>query len=115
MIRLYHNPCCSKSRAALTLLEGSGRKFDLLRYLDDPPTAATLHALTAKLDHGAAQLLRRNEPEFADTGLGKSGEISDEDAIRALVAQPRLLQRPILETDDQAVIGRPPENILTLL
>lgn len=113
--RLYHNPRCSKSRTALALLEEAGTSFTVIRYLDEPPSASTLRALLSKLDVPTADVLRRNEPEFRALGLDKLAEIDAETAIQALLREPKLLQRPILETDDRAVIGRPPEQIKTLL
>lgn len=115
MLRLYHNPRCSKSRAALAILEQSGADFETCRYLDNPPDDAMLRGLVAKLDVSPAELLRRNEPEFKTLGLGRDDAIDAETAIQALLTQPRLLQRPILETAERAVIGRPPERIHDML
>lgn len=115
MLRLYHNPRCSKSRAALALLQESGREFEVVRYLDTPPGAAALGQLLRKLGLPAAALLRRNEPEFEALGLTPDAEIDDCQALALLLEQPRLLQRPILETADRAVIGRPPERIREML
>ncbi|MDT0635344.1 arsenate reductase (glutaredoxin) [Spectribacter hydrogenoxidans] len=115
MYRLYHNPRCSKSRTALALLEEAGTSFTVIRYLDEPPSASTLQALLAKLGVPAADVLRHNEPAFRSLGLDQLAEIDAETAIQALLKEPKLLQRPILETDDRAVIGRPPEQIRTLL
>lgn len=114
MLRLYHNPRCSKSREALAILEAAGSEFETLRYLDNPPDEATLRALIAKLDTPVAELLRRNESEFKALGLKKDA-IDEDTAVEALTEHPKLLQRPVLETDDHAVIGRPPERIRELL
>lgn len=114
MRRLYHNPRCSKSREALAIIEEAGSAVDTIRYLDNPPDEATLRALIAKLDVPVSELLRHNEADFK--ALGLSREAIDEDvAVQALLKHPKLLQRPILETDDSAVIGRPPEQIRSLL
>ncbi len=113
--RLYHNPRCSKSRTALRLLEDTGTPFTVVRYLDDPPSESVLRALLARLDVPAAEVLRHNEPAFRALGLDQLAAIDTDTAIRALLEEPALLQRPILETPDRAVIGRPPEQIRTLL
>lgn len=115
MLRIYHNPRCSKSREALAILEGSGREFEVVKYLQEPPGEDMLRRLVEKLDAPAAELLRRNESEFKTLGLARKDEISDEEAIQALLTQPKLLQRPILETEDRTVIGRPPERIQELI
>jgi len=110
--RIYHNPRCSKSRAALALLAERGVDLEVIEYLVSPPTRATLASLVRKLATPALALVRTNEPEFrpyADRTL------SDDEVLDALVAQPRLLQRPIVEIGSRACIGRPPERVLELL
>ncbi|MDV9033536.1 arsenate reductase (glutaredoxin) [Pseudomonas sp. RAC1] len=113
-LTLYHNPRCSKSRGALELLEARGLAPTIVRYLETPPDAATLHALLGKLGIGARQLLRSGEDEFKTLGLANPA-LSEAQLIEAMVQHPKLIERPILVVDDKAVIGRPPENILELL
>ncbi|WP_252271115.1 arsenate reductase (glutaredoxin) [Pseudomonas subflava] len=113
-LTLYHNPRCSKSRGALELLEARGLTPTVVRYLETPPSAEELRALLAKLGIGPRDLLRTGEDEYkalnlADTSLG------DERLIAAMVAHPKLIERPILVAGDRAVIGRPPEKVLELL
>lgn len=111
---LYHNPRCSKSRAALELLQARGIEPKILRYLETPPDAPTLRALLGKLGISARQLLRRAEDEYQSLGL--SDPTLDEDAlIRAMAEHPRLIERPILIVGERAVVGRPPERVLELL
>ncbi|WP_355660095.1 arsenate reductase family protein [Halomonas salifodinae] len=111
MITLFHNPRCSKSREALALLEARGVEFRIHRYLDEPLDAQALHELAARLDDPSA-LLRTNEAEW---------KALDEDAtdldsvIAAIAATPKLMQRPIADRGDRAIVGRPPEAILALL
>ncbi|MBV7561962.1 arsenate reductase (glutaredoxin) [Pseudomonas sp. sia0905] len=113
-LTLYHNPRCSKSRAALQLLEERGLQPTVVLYLDTPPSAAQLREVLNKLGMPARQLLRSGEDEYRELNLADS--TLDEDAlIAAMVAHPRLIERPILIAGDRAVIGRPPENILELL
>ncbi len=113
-LTLYHNPRCSKSRAALQLLEERGLQPTVVLYLDTPPSAAQLREVLSKLGMPARQLLRSGEDEYRELNLADS--TLDEDAlIAAMVAHPRLIERPILIAGDRAVIGRPPENILELL
>lgn len=111
---LYHNPRCSKSRAALELLEARGLEPRVVRYLETPPSAAELRALLAKLGYGARQLLRSGEEEYQTLNLADPA-LDDDALIAAMVAHPRLIERPILVAGDKAVVGRPPERVLELL
>ena len=112
-MRLWHNPRCSKSRAAKALLEERGASFDIYRYLDTPPDAAALDKVLTSLGIDAAALLRTGEAAWKSSGLSKG---SPEAEIRALIlANPILIERPILESASAAAIGRPPEAILKLL
>lgn len=111
---LYHNPRCSKSRGALELLEARGLRPQVVRYLETPPSAAELRALLARLGYGARQLLRSGEEEYQTLGLADPA-LDDEALIAAMVAHPRLIERPILVVGDKAVVGRPPERVLELL
>ncbi len=113
-LTLYHNPRCSKSRSALELLEARGLAPTVVRYLDTPLDATQLQALLAKLGMGARQLLRSGEDEYKALGLADTS-LSEAQLIAAMAAHPKLIERPILEVGDRAVIGRPPENILEIL
>jgi arsenate reductase len=111
--QIYHNPRCSKSRAALALLREHGIEPDVIAYLDQPPTAAALKRLLKKLAVPASALLRRGEPEFKSAGLHAGS--SEADILAAMAAHPRLIERPVVVRGEHAVIGRPPENVLALL
>lgn len=113
-LTLYHNPRCSKSRGALELLEARGLTPTVVRYLETPPDAATLHSLLGKLGISARQLLRTGEDEYKSLDLANPA-LSDEQLIAAMVANPKLIERPILVAGDKAVIGRPPEKVLEIL
>ncbi|WP_249677072.1 arsenate reductase (glutaredoxin) [Pseudomonas abieticivorans] len=113
-LTLYHNPRCSKSRGALELLEARGLSPTIVRYLDTPPSAATLKDLLAKLGIGARQLLRTGEDEYKSLALANP-DLTDEQLIEAMAAHPKLIERPILIAGSQAVIGRPPEKVLEIL
>ena len=111
-LTLYHNPRCSKSRQALKLLEERGCDFHVRRYLDEPLSREELAALVARLDGSVVDLVRTQESDWQALQLATP---SDGDYLAALSAHPRLMQRPLLDRGDRAVIGRPPENILVLL
>jgi arsenate reductase len=113
-LTLYHNPRCSKSRGALELLEARGLAPTIVRYLETPPSATELHALLAKLGLSARQLLRSGEDEYKALNLDDAS-LSEEQLIAAMVAHPKLIERPILIAGDKAVVGRPPEKVLEIL
>lgn len=113
-LTLYHNPRCSKSRSALELLEGRGLSPIIIRYLETPPTASELKTVLSKLGISPRQLLRSGEDEYTQLNLADAS-LSDEQLIEAMVAHPRLIERPILIAGDVAVIGRPPEKVLEIL
>jgi len=110
--RIYHNPRCSKSRATLELLQARGIDVEIVDYLNEPPSLADLHALLAQLGLRARDIVRSNEAEFRDSGL--SLESPDEALLHLIGANPKILQRPIVESGGRARIGRPPEQVLEL-
>ncbi|ETF06611.1 MULTISPECIES: arsenate reductase (glutaredoxin) [Pseudomonas] len=113
-LTLYHNPRCSKSRGALELLEARGLTPTVVRYLETPLSATQIKALLGKLGISARQLLRSGEEEYKTLNLADAS-LSEQQLIDAIAAHPKLMERPILEVGDKAVIGRPPENVLELL
>lgn len=114
MPTLYHNPRCSKSREALTQLQANGCQPDILLYIDTPPTAKQLKELLATLGISARKLIRTGEEAYKELNLANE-KLSDAALIKAMVANPKLIERPIFINGDKAVIGRPPENVLDIL
>ncbi|PHQ79742.1 MAG: arsenate reductase (glutaredoxin) [Thalassobium sp.] len=106
---LWHNPRCSKSRQTLALLEGHAP--DVRHYLQDPPTLAELTRVAGLLG-GAGTMIRRGESLYKDLGLTNADEAT---LLAAMAAHPILIERPILLAKDKAALGRPPENVLTIL
>ena len=113
MFTLYHNPRCSKSRAALALLKDSGVAPRVINYLTDPPDAATLKRIVAMLNAPAREIIRQNEDAYRE--LNRADALGDDELLAAIAANPKLLQRPLAVHRGRAVIGRPPEKVLTLL
>ncbi|SDK81317.1 arsenate reductase [Franzmannia pantelleriensis] len=110
-ITYYHNPRCSKSRQGLALLEAQDVDLKVRRYLDVPLDRSELQALVARLSTPFASLVRTNESAWKALDI----DIADHQRVLdAIVAEPRLLQRPIADDGQQAVIGRPPEAMLAL-
>jgi arsenate reductase len=112
-ITLFHNPRCSKSRAALELLTARGADVEIVEYLKTPPSRDTLAAIVAKLGIDAGDLIRRGEDVFKGEYAGRT--LSHDDALDAMAKHPILMERPIAVAGDRAVVGRPPEKVLTLL
>jgi arsenate reductase len=110
---IYHNPKCTKSRAALALLQEHGIEPKVIEYLQTPPTAAELKAIVAKLGIAPEQLVRKGEDVYKANYAGK--KLTDAQWIEAMVSHPILIERPIVVTGNRAMIGRPPENINPLL
>lgn len=113
-IQIYHNPRCSKSRATLALLEENDVNPEIIYYLDNPPTAAELKSLLQKLGLGIRDILRRNEAQYEELGLGDDS-LSEEIVFDLVVSHPVLIERPIVVRGERAILGRPPENVLQLL
>lgn len=113
-ITLYHNPRCSKSRAALALLEAEGVQPTLRLYLQEPPTLPELRKVLKALGTDVRALLRSSESAYRELGLDRP-ELTDTALLQAIVDHPLLLQRPLAMTRDKAAVGRPPENVLELL
>ena len=112
-ITIWHNPRCSKSRAALALLEDRGVEVSIYKYLDTPPSKEKLTQLISWLEIAPRELMRTKEDIYKELNL--KNETSDEKLIDAMVSNPKLIERPIVILGDRAVVGRPLENIEALL
>lgn len=114
MVRIYHNNRCSKSRATLALLEQHGGDVEVINYLDTPPSAIELSQMLKQLGMSARELMRHGEPEYQSLGLDNPA-LDDAALIAAMVANPRLIERPIVVANGKAALGRPPEAVLKIL
>lgn len=112
-LTLYHNPRCSKSRAAVELLKTREIDANIVEYLKTPPDRKTLKSILELLDITPAQLIRRSETLYKTLKL--TGSNSDDALIDAMLEHPILIERPILTTNDAAAIGRPLDRIVELL
>jgi arsenate reductase len=111
-LMLLHNPRCSKSRAALALLEEKGVEVNVRRYLEEPLGREELVELARRLGRPAREWIRRGEAAFADSGL--SAEADDAPLMDLMAREPIVMERPILVGEKTAVVGRPPERVLEL-
>ena len=112
-IKIYHNNRCSKSRNGLCILEDSKHDFEVVNYLETPPTKEELKELLKMLDFTPIQLVRKGEAIWKEQFKGK--DLSDAEIITAMLENPKLIERPIVVKGDKAVIGRPSENISNLI
>ena len=110
---IWHNPKCSKSRQAMTLLEEKGITPEVRQYLKDPPSRQELGEALKALDRPAMDMVRKREAEFAQAGLTQDSTKSA--VLDALAAYPRLIERPVVFAGGKARIGRPTEAILEIL
>jgi len=113
-IEIWHNPRCSKSRETLALLEDKGVSPSVYLYLDEKPNAKQIAQVLKKLEIGARDLLRSSEAAYKEQGL-KDKSLSEGQLIEAMVAEPKLIQRPIVINGDKAKLGRPPEDVLEII
>jgi arsenate reductase len=112
--RIFHNPRCSKSRQTLELLTERGIEPEIIRYLETPPTEQQLEDILAALNLSPRDLMRTGEKEYKEQGLDDPG-LSREQLLAAMVATPKLIERPIVLANGKAALGRPPENVLSIL
>ncbi|WP_397446947.1 arsenate reductase (glutaredoxin) [Polaribacter sp. R77954] len=113
MIKIYHNPRCRKSREGLQLLENSGKEFEIIKYLETVPSEAELTEIINLLEITPIQLVRKTEKIWKENYKGKT--LSDAEIIKAMIVNPKLIERPIVIYKNKAIIGRPPSNILEIL
>ena len=113
-VTIYHNPRCSKSRQTLALLEDKGIEPNVVRYLDQSPSVAELAAILKKLGKGPRDIMRKGEAVYKEKGLNNP-DLSDDDLIAAMVADPILIERPIVIAGAKAALGRPPAAVLDIL
>ena len=110
---LYHNPRCSKSRSALSLLLDQGVSPTVIEYLKTPPSKDELRDLVSRLGIKPEALVRKSEAAYKEHFAGK--RLTDEEWLEAMASNPILIERPIAVKGERAVVGRPPERVLELV
>lgn len=113
MLRIFHNPRCTKSRETLQIIEESGEMVEVVEYLKTVPSEEELADIVKMLGIKPEQLVRKSEPLYKEKFKDK--KLGPKQWIKAMVKNPKLIERPIVIKDDQAVIGRPPETVKELL
>jgi len=114
-IKIYHNPRCSKSRQTKAILDENNLEYQVIQYLDQPPSKQELADILSMLDKSPLEVIRTGEALFKELGLSKTDDRTDEQWIKIMVDNPRLIERPIVVTKGKAALGRPPEGVLEIL
>lgn len=113
-MKIYHNPRCSKSRQTLELLQQNTKeKIEIVEYLNNVPTVKELTEIITLLKIKPEELVRKDEDVYKEKFKGKT--LKDSEWIKAMVENPKLIERPIVVANNKAIIGRPPEKVLELL
>ena len=112
MMKIFHNPRCRKSRETLQLITEKGIDVEVVEYLNNVPSKEELKNIIQLLGISVEQLLRKGEAIYKDQFKGKT--FSDDEWIDIMVANPKLIERPIVIKGNKAVLGRPPENVIAL-
>ena len=112
-VKIYHNPRCGKSRETLQLIRDKGIDPAIYEYLKEPLTSSQLEELINLLGIEAKDLVRTTEAIYKEQFKGK--DLSAAEWIEAMVAYPKLMQRPIVVNGNKAILGRPPENVNEIL
>jgi arsenate reductase len=110
-VQIYHNPRCSKSRQTLALLEEQGITPSVIEYLKETPDEKTLRSILKKLGKTASEIIRKKD--FKDLAVPEPA--SEDSWIKLMLKHPTIIERPIVVKDNQARLGRPPEDVLEIL
>ena len=111
-MKIYHNPRCTKSREALAIIKNKISEFEIIEYLKNPLTVEEIKVLLPQLNITAHELVRTQETIWKENY--KREILTDNAIINIMAKNPKLIERPIIEHNNKAVIGRPPENVLSL-
>lgn len=113
MIKIYHNPRCTKSREGLAEIELSNQPYEIIKYLDNPISKDELLDILKKLTYKPLELVRTKEKIWIEHYKGK--KLSDNDIIEAMLEHPKLIERPIIINGNKAIVARPKEKIKEIL
>ncbi|GAA4272274.1 arsenate reductase (glutaredoxin) [Aquimarina gracilis] len=113
MTIIYHNPRCRKSRETLELLEQNKEEIRIIKYLETPPSKQELEDIIDLLGIAPIDLVRKNETIWKENFKGK--EYTNDEVIKIMAENPKLIERPIVIKNKKAVIGRPPQKVLDIL
>ena len=111
---IYHNPRCSKSRQTLEILNEQDVDTEIILYLENPPSVKEIALILRKLGLSSRDIIRKGEKEYKLLNINDQS-LTENELISFMSENPKLIERPIVVKDDKAIIGRPPENVLSLL
>ena len=109
---IYHNPRCSKSRQTLEILNEKDVDTEIVLYLENPPSLEEVASILRKLGLSSRDIIRKGEEEYKLLNI-KDQSLTENELIAFMSKNPKLIERPIVVKDDKAIIGRPPENVLS--
>ena len=112
--KIYHNPRCSKSRQTLALIQKQGHQPEIIKYLETPPSVKELTEILSLLNLPPREIMRKSESAYKDNNMSNPS-LSPLQLIALMHTYPKVIERPIVVFNEKAIIGRPPENVLTLL
>ena len=112
-MKIYHNPRCSKSRQTLQLIKDAGADVEIIEYLKTIPTKDELKMLLMKLNLKPIDIVRKGEAVYKEKF--KNSNFNDDEWIKIMIEYPKLIERPIVIKGNKAIIGRPPENVLSII
>ena len=113
MIKIYHNPRCSKSREGICELDDINQPYEVIKYIENPLSKEELIDILKKMNYKPIELVRTNESVWIENYKGK--KLSDNDIIEAMIKNPKLIERPIIVNGNKAVVARPKEKIKEIL
>ena len=111
-MKIYHNPKCSKSRQTLAIIKEKTSSFEIIEYLKNPLSIEEIMVLLSQLNINPIELVRKQETSWKENYKGK--KLTETEIINAMAENPKLIERPIVVKNNKAIIGRPPENVLSL-
>ena len=113
MIKIYHNPRCSKSREGICELDDINQPYEVIKYIENPLSKEELIDILKKLNYKPIELVRTNESVWIENYKGKN--LSDNEIIEAMLENPKLIERPIIVNGNKAVVARPKEKIKEII
>ena len=111
---IYHNPRCSKSRQTLEILNRQEVSTEVVLYLENPPSTEEVASILQKLGLDPRDVIRKGEEEYKLLNL-KDQSLTENELITFMSENPKLIERPIVIKGNKAVIGRPPDNVLSII
>ena len=112
-MKIYHNPRCRKSRKTLSLIQENRKEVEIINYFNNSLTFKDLELILVKLGISPIQLVRKKEEIWRKNYKGK--EMNDDEIIKVMVDNPKIIERPIVINGTKAIIGRPPDKVLEIL